>query len=127
MAELDETLLAAEAAAKASDPAHTATLPGSGRRTPRPQLGLRSGLQLGHFRIERLLGAGGMGEVHLATDLALDRPVAIKVLPEELARNSDRRERMVREARAQAKISHPNVGHIYFIGEDAGRLYFAME
>ena len=90
-----------------------------------PRLG--AGKQLGHFRIERLLGAGGMGEVYLATDLALDRPVAIKVLPEELAARADRRDRLVREARAQARISHPHVAHIYFIGEDVGQLYFAME
>ncbi|MGE0401334.1 MAG: serine/threonine-protein kinase, partial [Kofleriaceae bacterium] len=90
-----------------------------------PRLG--AGKQLGHFRIERLLGAGGMGEVYLATDLALDRPVAIKVLPEELAARTDRRERLVREARAQARVSHPHVAHIYFIGEDVGQLYFAME
>ena len=90
-----------------------------------PRLG--AGKQLGHFRIERLLGAGGMGEVYLATDLALDRPVAIKVLPAELAGRSDRRERLVREARAQARVSHPHVAHIYFIGEDSGQLYFAME
>src|SRR5690242_9288974 len=63
-----------------------------------------------------------MGEVYLATDLALDRPVAIKVLASGIARD-----RLVREARAQARIQHPNVGHIYFIGEDQGRLYFAME
>ncbi|MFN0245954.1 MAG: protein kinase domain-containing protein [Kofleriaceae bacterium] len=88
--------------------------------------GLSAGKQLGHFRIERLLGAGGMGEVYLATDLALDRPVAIKVLPAEMA-SADRRERLVREARAQARISHPHVAHIYFIGEDGGQLYFAME
>lgn len=90
-----------------------------------PRLG--AGKQLGHFRIERLLGAGGMGEVYLATDLALDRPVAIKVLPEEMAARADRRDRLVREARAQARISHPHVAHIYFIGEDGGQLYFAME
>jgi hypothetical protein len=90
-----------------------------------PRLG--AGKQLGHFRIERLLGAGGMGEVYLATDLALDRPVAIKVLPEEMAARADRRDRLVREARAQARISHPHVAHIYFIGEDSDQLYFAME
>lgn len=89
--------------------------------------GLASGRQLGHFRIERPLGAGGMGEVYLATDLALDRPVAIKVLPDALAGDTVRRERLVREARAQARIVHPNVGHIYFIGEAAGFMYFAME
>jgi Protein kinase domain/RDD family len=89
--------------------------------------GLREGEQLGHFRINRKLGAGGMGEVYLATDLTLDRPVAIKVLPDDVASDPKRRDRMIREARAQARVSHPNVGHIYFIGEEADRLYFAME
>jgi uncharacterized RDD family membrane protein YckC len=92
-----------------------------------PGAKLATGQQLGHFRIERPLGAGGMGEVYLATDLALDRPVAIKVLPAAVARDPVSRDRMVREARAQARVIHPNVGHIYFIGEEAGRLYFAME
>jgi predicted Ser/Thr protein kinase len=91
------------------------------------EAGLVAGQQLGHFRIEKQLGAGGMGEVYLATDLALDRPVAIKVLPAAVAREPARRDRMVREARAQARVSHPNIGHIYFIGEESGRLYFAME
>ncbi len=88
---------------------------------------LPAGKQLGHFKIERRLGSGGMGEVYLANDLALDRPVAIKVLPEGVARDTKRRDRMVREARAQARVAHPNVGHIYFVGEDDGLLYFAME
>jgi uncharacterized RDD family membrane protein YckC len=110
----------------------TATSPGGGSRgAGDPARSLLAGQQLGHFRIEEPLGAGGMGEVYLATDLALDRPVAIKVLPEALARDPARRDRLIREARAQARISHPNVGHIYFIGEEtgreAGRLYFAME
>ena len=111
----------------ASDPSdRTATAIGSTPRLPSAG-GIPTGKQLGHFRIERLLGAGGMGEVYLATDLALDRPVAIKVLPEELARDPRRRDRMIREARAQARVGHPNVGHMYFIGEDVDRLYFAME
>src|SRR4029079_17629232 len=88
---------------------------------------LAAGQQLGHFRIERPLGARRMGEVYLATDLALDRPVAIKVLPSAVARDPARRDRLIREARAQARITHPHVGHIYFLGEEAGRLYFAME
>jgi uncharacterized RDD family membrane protein YckC len=92
-----------------------------------PAAGLAAGHQLGHFRVERQLGAGGMGEVYLATDLALDRPVAIKVLPEAVARDTARRDRLVREARAQARVVHPNVGHIYFIGEERGLLYVAME
>ncbi|MGE0551003.1 MAG: protein kinase [Kofleriaceae bacterium] len=124
MSELDDTMLAVATAAKA-DPALTKTA--AGRKTPRASIGLTVGQQLGHFKIERMLGAGGMGEVYLATDLALDRPVAIKVLPSELATDRGRRDRMVREARAQARLTHPHVGHIYFIGEDAGRLYFAME
>ena len=114
--ELDDTLAAPAPEATATGPRPAAQGPG-----------LAAGQQLGHFRIERRIGAGGMGEVYLATDLALDRPVAIKVLPDDLARDPKRRDRMVREARAQARVSHPNVGHIYYIGEEAGRLYFAME
>ena len=116
---LEDTLAAAGAPMD-----RTATAPA----TPRAlTAALASGQRLGHFRIERPLGAGGMGEVYLATDLALDRPVAIKVLPERVAGDPTRRDRMIREARAQARISHPNVAHIYFIGEEAGLLYFAME
>ena len=103
----------------------TATLEGP---APLPSASgeLASGSRLDHFRIEKKLGAGGMGEVYLATDLALDRSVAIKVLP--AARSTgDARDRLVREARAQARVQHGNVGHIYYIGEDGGRLYFAME
>jgi serine/threonine protein kinase len=118
--ELDETL-----AAPGTDPACTATAPRAPATTE--PVGLVPGQQLGHFRIEKPLGAGGMGEVYLATDLALERPVALKVLPAGVARDPARRDRLVREARAQARITHPNVGHIYFIGEEAGRLYFAME
>jgi predicted Ser/Thr protein kinase len=114
--ELEDTL-AADSARTATGP-RVATADGSE---------LAAGQQLGHFRIDRPLGAGGMGEVYLATDLALDRPVAIKVLPAGVARDPARRDRLIREARAQARITHPNVGHIYFIGEEAGRLYFAME
>jgi uncharacterized RDD family membrane protein YckC len=117
--ELDDTLQAQ------SDPARTATI--AGRSDAPAGAGLTPGQQLGHFRIEKRLGVGGMGEVYLATDLALDRPVAVKVLPEHLARDPGRRDRLVREARAQARITHPHVGHIYFIGEDQNRLYFAME
>src|SRR3954464_15017662 len=89
----------------------TATAPA---RAAAPSTGaLAVGQQVGHYRIERMLGAGGMGEVYLATDLALDRPVALKVLPEEIARDAPRRDRLIREARAQARVMHPNVGHIY--------------
>ena len=134
--ELDDTAVAAAPpapalattlpAAASHAPEHTATMPPSGPTAP-AGAGLSAGHQLGHFRVERQLGAGGMGEVYLATDLALDRPVAIKVLPDALARDPRRRERLIREARAQARVVHPNVGHIYFIGEERGLLFVAME
>ncbi|MEO8843317.1 MAG: protein kinase [Kofleriaceae bacterium] len=113
--EIDDTALA-----------NTATL-AAPPTTPRaPSTELPEGLRLGHFRIDKKLGAGGMGEVYLATDVALDRPVAIKVLPSGVTSGAAR-DRLIREARAQARIQHPNVAHIYFIGEEQGRLYFAME
>jgi hypothetical protein len=79
--------------------------------------------RLGPFRIERMLGAGGMGDVYLATDNTLDRLFAIKLLRTDGARA---RARLIREAQAQASVRHPNVAHIYFIGRDLP-LYFAME
>lgn len=111
----------------ASDEALARTATGAGGRAPRASATLAPGMQLGHFRIEKALGVGGMGEVYLATDLALDRRVALKVLPESVASEPARRDRMIKEARAQARVSHPNVAHIYFIGEEHKRLYFAME
>lgn len=82
---------------------------------------------LAHFRLDERIGRGGMGEVWRATDLALDRPVALKVLPAAVARDPDRRERLLREARAQARLAHPNVCHIYYVGQDRGVVFFAME
>jgi serine/threonine-protein kinase len=127
--ELEDTLAAPRSGPGDPSASRTATSPPATARTTGEgePAGVVAGQQLGHFRIERPLGAGGMGEVYLATDLALDRPVAIKVLPTAVARDPVRRDRMVREARAQARVNHPNIGHIYFIGEESGRLYFAME
>ncbi|MCE9578432.1 MAG: protein kinase [Deltaproteobacteria bacterium] len=89
--------------------------------------GLVPGTMLAHFRVEAPIGRGGMGEVYRATDVALDRPVAIKVLPADVGDDPRRRERMIREARAQARIVHGNVCHIYYVGEERGLLFFAME
>lgn len=105
----------------------TATAIGSPRGRAAGREDLEPGTRLAHYRIERKLGQGGMGQVWLATDLALDRPVAIKVLPPEVAGDADRRSRLIREARAQARLVHPHVCHIYFIGEEEGRVFFAME
>jgi len=121
--DLDEALVQTAPAPASPRIDHTAT-DNPTRRAPGPDLA--AGMRLGHFQITKKLGAGGMGEVYLATDLALDRPVAIKVLPAETT-SGVARDRMVREARAQARVMHKNVAHIYFIGEDSGRLYFAME
>lgn len=67
------------------------------------------GTTLGHYRLLEILGAGGMGEVYLAEDLTLNRRVALKVLPPELAGDPGRRERFSLEAKAVAALNHPNI------------------
>jgi uncharacterized RDD family membrane protein YckC/tRNA A-37 threonylcarbamoyl transferase component Bud32 len=88
-----------------------------------------SNAELEHFRVERLLGRGGMGTVYLAHDGSLDRKVAIKVLPDQVIGNAALEDRFLLEARAQAKLASPNVVAIHFIGRLPGNggLYFAME
>ena len=88
---------------------------------------LASGTQLGHYQIQSKLGAGGMGEVYLAQDTRLDRKVALKILPPELASNQDRMRRFTQEAKAAAALNHPNIAHIYEIGDHAGTSFIAME
>lgn len=78
------------------------------------------------YRIERLLGRGGMGAVYLADELALDRDVAIKVLPPEQAGAPQLRERFRREARTAARLNHPNIVPLYTFGEVNGLMYFVM-
>ena len=85
------------------------------------------GRHIDHFEIREVLGEGGMGRVYLAHDLSLDRPVAIKLLRRELASNPALISRMVDEARAQARLQHPNVVTIYYIGNFEGASYFVME
>lgn len=82
---------------------------------------------LGHYRILSPLGAGGMGEVYLATDTRLSRNVAIKVLPPFTAAGQDGQLRMLREARLIATLDHPNVCTIYEIGEENQRPYIVMQ
>jgi eukaryotic-like serine/threonine-protein kinase len=82
---------------------------------------------LGPYHILSPLGAGGMGDVYLATDTRLNRNVAIKVLPAIIAANDEAQRRMLREARMVATIDHPNVCTIYDIGEDADRSYIVMQ
>ncbi len=85
------------------------------------------GQNLLHYQVLAKLGEGGMGEVFLALDTKLDRRVALKVLPEEMASSPRRWERFVREARAVAALNHPNIVTIYAVEEAAGRHFFAME
>src|SRR5258708_3034444 len=82
---------------------------------------------LAHYRIVSEIGAGSMGEVYLAQDTRLDRKVALKILPADLAANRDRMQRFVREAKSAAALNHPNIAHIYEIGESNGVNYIAME
>ncbi len=83
--------------------------------------------RLGPYTLLGKLGQGGMGEVHLASDSRLERRVAIKLLPEELRDDPERRARFLREARAVAQLSHPNITQIFEVGEVDGRDYIAFE
>lgn len=110
----------------------------------------KSSVRIDHFVVERKIGSGGMGAIYAARDVALDRAVAIKVLPDELAREPGATERFIREAQAQARLSSPHVVQIFYIGRlstevgrtpsavdltpqpgslepERGSLYFAME
>ncbi len=71
------------------------------------------GQTLAHYRITAALGAGGMGEVWRATDEKLGRDVALKVLPEEFAKDPERMARFEREAKVLASLNHPNIAHLY--------------
>jgi eukaryotic-like serine/threonine-protein kinase len=85
------------------------------------------GRTLAHHRITAAIGAGGMGQVYLAEDTKLDRKVALKLLPSEVAANHDRMRRFVQEAKAAAALNHPNIAHIYEIGEADGTKFISME
>jgi eukaryotic-like serine/threonine-protein kinase len=87
----------------------------------------RSGEVLGRFRLKRLLGRGGMGEVYEAFDQKLRRRVALKLLRDEAVRSEERQRRFVREARAAAAVSHPNIAAVFEVGEVAGEVFIALE
>src|ERR1043166_9651648 len=85
------------------------------------------GTRLGRYEIRSKIGEGGMGEVYLAEDMELRRSVALKILPADVAANQERMRRFKQEAQAAAALNHPNIAHIYEIGESGGTSFIAME
>ena len=88
---------------------------------------LLPGLRLGPYEILAPLGAGGMGEIYRASDTRLDRTVAIKVLPPDLAKDAQFRARFDREARAISQLTHPHICTLYDVGDEGGTAFLVME
>ncbi len=110
------------------NPTRTAASVGSGGSGGRPEYaGILTGRRLARFEVRGLLGAGGFGEVYRARDTRLDRVVAIKVLPAEVAQDADRRERFRREAIAASGLNHPNICTVHDLVEAEGHWLIVME
>ena len=90
---------------------------------PKPAQGDR----IAHYQVLAHLGSGGMGEVYLAADKKLGRKVAIKLLPQELVKNQQAKRRLIREAKAAAKLDHPNICTIHEINDEAGLSFIVMQ
>src|SRR4051794_37704830 len=89
-------------------------------------MNLQPGVQIGDFKHERLLGQGGMGIVFLAQQVSLNRPVALKIMGPALILQADIA-RFQREAQAVAKLKHPSIASIYYVGQDQHLCFLAME
>jgi serine/threonine-protein kinase len=90
-------------------------------------MAIEAGQQLLHYRLIEKIGEGGMGAVWRATDTSLNRDVAIKVLPEQVAVDPERRARFEREARLLATLNHPNIATVYGFHQSDGTSFLAME
>lgn len=88
---------------------------------------LPAGSMLAHYRLEEMVGQGAMGTVYKARDEGLDRTVAVKVLQPAVSGMTVRVDRFFREARAAARVNHPNLTHVYYVGGDGSYRFFAME
>src|SRR5437588_342287 len=88
---------------------------------------LAAGTRLGRYEIRSQLGAGGMGEVYLASDTKLDRKVALKILPADVAAHPDRMKRFVQEAKAASALNHPNIITIHEIDQTDSGHFIATE
>ena len=85
------------------------------------------GQTISHYRVIQKLGAGGMGEVYLAEDQQLNRKVAIKFLPAEVASDERARQRLLREARTAATLDHPNICAIYEVGQEGDHSFIVLQ
>ncbi len=88
---------------------------------------LKVGKLLGHYRIVKQIGAGGMGEVYLAEDTSLDRKVAIKFLKDKFSKDTDKLNRFIQEAKAVSALNHPNILTVFEIGKTEDKNYIATE
>ena len=84
---------------------------------------ITAGTKIGRYEVRSKIGEGGMGEVYLAQDTKLDRKVALKILPADVAADRNRMIRFVQEARAASALNHPNIVTILEIGESNGGAY----
>ena len=101
--------------------------PHCNKEIPIPQSKTSPGSVISDFLIEKFISKGGMGEVFEARQISLDRPVALKVIQERFVNDKEYVNSLIREARAAAKINHPNIVQAYSVGEDEGVYFFAME
>ncbi|HEY8226438.1 MAG TPA: serine/threonine-protein kinase, partial [Pyrinomonadaceae bacterium] len=90
-------------------------------------MSLNSGTRIGRYEIRSKIGEGGMGEVYLASDTELDRTVAIKILPQDVASDTQRLQRFILEAKAASGLNHPHILTIYEIGTSENFRFIATE